>query len=175
MNSKELTSLAIRVFAIYVLVQAIILIAQSGASFQTYFQGDQKWLFLIPLFSILGLITAFFILWKISNKVIENLVKPEKELDDFKVDQIFILHLIGFYLIVVGLLGLGQGGISLFYVYFYQANEFGPTYRPEISSQTMYYIIANIIKVGFGIALIIKPNGWVKLFNWFRRLGLSKK
>ena len=176
MNGKELTSLAIKVFAIYVLVQSITLIAQLGLGAQDFFQGSHDLLFLIPLFSIIGLIIAFFLLWKLSIKVFEGLIKPSDNNDNnFKIDQIFILHLIGFYLVAVSLFGLGQSSITLYYIYIQQANEFGSAYRPEMSSQTLYFIFSNLIKFLIGATLIIRPNGWVKLLNRFRVLGLSNK
>ena len=175
MNSKELTSLAIKVFAIYVLVQSIILIAQFGVGSQNYFQESQKLLLLIPLFSIAGLIVAFFILWKLSNKVFEEIVKPDENSDNFKVDQIFILHLVGFYLVMGSLFGLGQSGITLYYVTIQQANEYGSAFKPEMSSQILYYIFSNILKLLIGVTLLIKPNGWVKLLYRLRGLGLSNK
>ena len=175
MTNKELTSLAIKLFAIYVFMEAIILITQTGTFLKEYISIGKTWLLLTPIFAIVGLIAIFFILWKLSKNVIDTLVQPTKQLNDIQIDQVFILHLIGFYLVVVGLLSLAQGGISLFYLYFYQAREFGSSYTPELSGQTVFHIIAALIKIGFGLTLILKPYGWVKIFNHFRRFGLSNK
>ena len=175
MTNKDLTSLAIKIFAIYVFMEAIILIAQTGIFLKEYISLGKAWLLLTPVFATVGLIAVFIILWKLSKNIIDVLAKPTKQLDNLKIDQIFILHLIGFYLVVVGLLGLAQGGMSLYYVYFYQASEFGSSYRPELSGQTVFHIIVSLIKIGFGLTLILRPYGWAKIFNRFREFGLSKK
>jgi len=155
MNNKELTSLAIRVFAIYVLIQAIILIGQSSFALASFFQGDDKWLFIIPTLSIVGLLVVFVGLWKLSQSVLNKITTENKTTEKFRVDQIFVLNLIGFYLIVVALFGLSQGGISLYFYYFHQASEHGSNYLLETSSQTIFYIIANCLKLIIGITLLI--------------------
>lgn len=175
MNNKELTSLAIRVFAIYVFVQAILLIAQSGSGYQSFFQGDHKWLFLIPAMSVIGLFVTFYFLWKMSNRVFNEITKQKSKDVSIKIDQFFILQLLGLYLIVIGLLNLGQSGVSLYYTNVQQASEYGSTYNPEMSSQAIYYAITSILKFILGITLLTKSKGWTKFLNRFRSLGLSSK
>ncbi len=175
MTNKELTSLAIRVFAIYVLVQAIILIAQSVYGWNSYFQGVEKWLIIIPISSIVGLITVFYMLWKLSYSVFKGitpLIEKEKE---YKVDQIFILQLVGFYLILVSLIDFAQGALSLYYIYFLQASEYGTTYQPEMTSHSLLFIIGSGLKTVISLTLIIKPSNWMKLFNRLRTIGLNNK
>ena len=125
MTNKELTSLAIRVFAIYVLVQAVILIAQTSSGFSAFFQGNEKWLIIIPTFSIIGLFIIFYLLWKLSHSVFKEITASNESSSKYKVDQAFILQLIGFYLVMNSLHGLAQGSLSLYYTYIVQAKEYG--------------------------------------------------
>ncbi len=175
MSNKELTSLSIRIFAIYVLVQAILLIAQSSTGINGYFQGDEKWLILIPVFSIIGLFILFYSLWKLSHSVFREVTTSNKAETQYKVDQIFILQLVGFYLLLTALTGLAQGGLSLYYTYIVQAKEYGSTYQPEMTSQSIVYLISSTIKLLVGIAIVIKPLAWSNLFNRLRNFGLTDK
>ena len=141
----------------------------------SFFQADDKWLFIIPTLSIVGLAVVFVGLWKLSQTVLNKITTENKTTEKFRVDQIFVLNLIGFYLIVVALLGLSQGGISLYFYYFHQGTELGINYPLEVNSQTLFYIIANSLKLIIGITMLIRPHGWAKLFYKFRTFGLSKK
>jgi hypothetical protein len=175
MTNKELTSLAIRVFAIYVLVQTISLAAQSASAMSAYFQGDQKWLVVLPILSIIGLSVFFYMLWKLSQSVFKEVSTKSTTEDGYKLDQTFVLQLVGFYLIMVSLFGLAHGGLSLYHIYIQQAQEYGSTYRPEMSSQSILYLVESSLKLLVGISLVIKSTGWIKLFNRFRRIGVANK
>lgn len=175
MTNKELTGLAIKVFAIYVFVQAIILIAQIGVLSPNYNFIESTWIFLVPVFSVIGLIIIFIILWKLSNNIIGFLAKPCEQSDNLKIDQIFVLHLIGIYIFMMGLLGLANGGISLYFLYIYQAHEYGSIYQPEESIQSIFFIFTNLIKLILGLTLLIRPHVWVKVLNRIREFGMSNK
>lgn len=175
MANKELTSLAIRVFSIYVLVLAIMLIAQSSSVYNDFFQGDDRWLFIIPTLSIVGLLAVFAALWKLSKSVFNTITTENETNEKFRVDQVFILNLIGFYLMVVALMGLAQSGISLYFSYIHQTNEFVSGYNQEIGAQIVFQLIANVLKFIVGLTLLIRPYGWAKLLYNFRTFGLSNK
>ncbi len=175
MSNKELTSLSIRVFAIYALVQAVMLIAQVGTGFDGFFQSSPKWLIIIPSLAILGLIAVFYMLWKLSHSAFKKMTSVTEQKDNYKVDQVFIIQLVGFYLILVSLLDFAQGGLSLYYIYLHQASEYGSNYQPEMSSQSVLFVIGSGLKILIALTLIIKSNGWMKLFNQLRNFGLSNK
>jgi len=171
MTNKEITSLAIQLGAIYIFIQAIVIFAGLGSVLNAYFEGAIGWSLLIPIFAVLGLFIVSFSLWKLSTSVVNNMTINQVVNDDFKVDQIFILNLVGFYVVVISLFGLIQAGISLVNMYFVQEQEYQANYIHEISPQSIFYIVANIIKLILGVTLIIKPIGWTHFFNKFRTLG----
>ncbi|HPI97045.1 MAG TPA: hypothetical protein PK055_12540 [Gammaproteobacteria bacterium] len=175
MSNKELTIIAIKVFAIYLLVQVVASITQIGDIYYHADAIDEYWLLLLPMIVITGLLFIFYSLWKLSSNVSIISLKPTRDKSEFILDQIFVLQLVGAYLFIVGLLSIVQGLIQIYYVLFWVDGESGySAFKPEIKSQTIYFIIANLIKTIIGISLIIRSNVWVRLFNKFRRLGVEK-
>lgn len=171
MTNKEITSLAIKVFAIYVLIQVISGIAQISAGLDSFFQGDEKLLFLMPFIAMAGLFIVFVALWKLAGSVMEQVNTNDSVVNDFKVDQVFILNLVGFYIVFISLLGIIQNGISLVYTNFEQGQDSVVSLNLVIPSQLIFYGISNLIKLLLGISLIIKPIGWAHLFKKIRTLS----
>ena len=173
MTNKEITSLALKVFAIYVFIQTITLLAQTGYAITNLTLEGFKWLLVPPLLSIIGMAVIFYFLWKLADSVMDEVSKEVKASDDYKIDKTFILNILGFYLIASGFSGVAQSGISLFYTNFYHASEFGTSYNPEMIWQTTFLLIANTVKIIFGVTLLFKSTVWLKLFNKLRTVGLT--
>ncbi|MCF6319817.1 MAG: hypothetical protein L3J83_11170 [Proteobacteria bacterium] len=101
-----------------------------------------------------------------------NTVTKEKVAhDDLKVDQSFILNLMGFYLLFNGLLEVSSGTISLILA---QDNLPENLKHMVVHSgfkfQSLFYIIGSVLKIIVALTLILRSKGWIKLFKKIRQL-----
>jgi len=171
MTNKEITSLAFKVTAIFVLLLTIPQITQLGYFYTNFFPDTTTYLYLIPFGVIIFLLSVFFILWKLSNNIANIMVKEENVRDDLRVDQPFILNIIGFYLLLNGLLELSSAGISLIVM---QGNLSDSINNLVISAdqkfQSVFFAIGSFIKIILALTLILRSKGWIKLFRKIRQL-----
>lgn len=99
------------------------------------------------------------------------MVKEENIKDDLKVDQPFILNVIGFYLLLNGLLELSSAGVSLIMM---QGDL--PILVEQIlitqdqKFRSVFFVLGSLFKVIIALTLILRSKGWLKLFNRIRRL-----
>ena len=78
MNSKEITSLAFKLLAIYVLIAILSQVSQFSIFFRDFFQYDSTWFYYLPIITIGVLVGVFFLLWSLSNKVIKSTTTTKK-------------------------------------------------------------------------------------------------
>ncbi len=167
MTNKELTSLAIKVFAIYILVQTLMIFAFNGQSMISFFQGiaENLWALMSLLASVLLLITCW-ILWRMANAIIDKVKTPKQRGDEYRIDQVFFLHLIGFYCICQAL--IEAIGYSLSLHYMSSPEQFGYDHFSGQKMVIFFNYFAALVQFGIGLSLLIKPYGWARLFQKIR-------
>ena len=171
MTNREITSLAFKIFAIYILLVSIQQFSQLHYLYSSFFPDTVQFIFLVPILIIILLISLAFMLWKLSNNVFNTMVKDKGESDDLKVDQPFILNIVGFYLLFHGLLELGSSGISLIMTQGSLPDRLDHILiTPEHKYQSVFYAVGSFIKVIIALTLILRSKGWVKLFQRIRHL-----
>ena len=172
MTSKELTSIALKAFAIYVLVHAILSVPfltqtyfSHGGFYENLDDSKNLLLFLGAASFILLVILAIFI-WQLANQIVTSTKAPPEPTDDSKIDASFLLALLGFYLIFDGLLRFGYVCTSAFT----QVQD-----GREVSVQTIAYIVGHLFQATIGLTLIIRSHGWLEFIRWLQRAGLKGK
>ena len=172
MTNKELTSVAIKVFSIYVLVQAILSVPYLANALVThggFFENQRSSNFILGLlgitaFALLVLLAIF--LWKLANKIVDKSTAPVNADENSKIDASLLVSLLGLYLTFDGLLRLGYVCVSAFA----QTQDGG-----ELALQTKAYIAGYIIQVSIGLTLVLKSEGWLRFMRWLQRAGLKDK
>jgi hypothetical protein len=91
--------------------------------------------------------------------------KETQDNDDLKVDQRFILNIVGFYLLFQGLLELISGSMQM--IYLHNNSDF----YSDMKIRTILYTIGSVIKVIVALTLILRSKGWVKLLWKIKQLG----
>jgi hypothetical protein len=167
MTNKELISVAFKLFAIYVATIAITQFTGLSYVFTGFFNGIKgPALFsFIPILAVIVLFSLALILWKLSNNVILSMSKETQDNDDLKVDQRFILNIVGFYLLFQGLLELISGSMQM--IYLHNNSDF----YSDMKIRTILYTIGSVIKVIVALTLILRSKGWVKLLWKIKQLG----
>ncbi len=170
MTNREITSLAFKIFAIYILLISIQQFSQLHYLYSNFFPDTVQLIFLVPILIIILLISLAFMLWKLSNNVFSTMIKDKGEGDDLKVDQAFILNVIGFYLLFHGFLELAASIISLIMMQGMPTDSYPVVITPEQKYQSVFYAIGSFIKVILALTLILRSKGWIKLFHKIRQL-----
>jgi hypothetical protein len=171
MTTNELTSVAIKVFAIYVLVHTILsvpryVVTYSGLGFDRSNGLSTPLFWLLAVSSIVLLVVATVLLWKLAGRVAEKTSIGAGKSESYGIDEAFLLSLLGVYLGVDAVMAFGFVCIS---AYTQSHQNYG------IGLQTIAYIVGYPFQFIIGLTLILKANGWVKLLNWLRGAGLTEK
>lgn len=159
MNTKEITAIAIKLFAIWLLVQVILQVPSLLLVFNNvegYIQQEFPhglYVSVVGSFLIIGAI-ASFLLYRVANSVLASI--PETN-DNNKnnISQQFLLQLGGVYFIV--------SAILLFLGTFTNIRN---TVSIEITSYL--YSIGAVFELLVGLSMLIKSNNWVLILNRFR-------
>ena len=171
MTSKEITSVAIKVFAIYALVQAIFsvpVMVNALAYFGIFERGEANALLLLlpGIVSFFIVVTLVIFLWKLANSLVEQSTVSPEDQDDRAVTADFLISLVGFYLVLEGLIQFGYSSITS-YTSFQETRT--------LSIEQNMYVIGNLVQIAIGLALIVKAQRWVSFLNWLRSAGLNHK
>jgi len=166
--SKEITSIALKVFAIYVMVQTVL--AMPGL-FQAYVMlsdgseySSAQWFILISSISIALLFILSVFIWKlaiITTKKIENINNSKES----KLSEEFILSIFGLYLIFEGLSSLAIVSVGTYY------SVQAPSVDDYKISQSMIYLLVYSLQSIIGVTLVIKARGWALMLNKLRVAG----
>ena len=105
MTTNELTSVAIKVFAIYILVHAILSIPTFIATFSgLHFDRSNSWteqvFWLLSVSSIVLLLIVTVLVWKLAGRVVEKAPSAVEKSESCGIDEAFLLSLLGIYLCV---------------------------------------------------------------------------
>jgi hypothetical protein len=157
MNTREITAIAIKLLAIWLLVHVIIYIPSLAVAFTSVQDFNQtelpQWLYyaLVASSLIIGFLAAI-LLMRTSNSV---LASTSTESTGSNIDQTFLLQLAGIFFIVSVLAGLP--GILL---------NLGKI--SSVETDTVFYLGGKLFELGVGLYLLIKPSVWVRLLNRLR-------
>jgi hypothetical protein len=157
MNAREVTAIAIKLLAIWLLVHVIVYIPSFAVAFTSVQDFNQtelpEWLYyaLVASSLIIGFLAAI-LLMRTSNSV---LASTSTESMGSNVDQTFLLQLAGIFFIVTALVGLP--GILL---------NLGK--MSSVETDTVFYVGGKLFELGIGLYLLIKPAVWVRLLNRLR-------
>ena len=170
MTNKEITSVAIKAFAIYVLVQAILSVPMLTSVATTYLYNEyretgQFLLWLVGAASFIFLLIVVVLLWKLANTVVSQTSEETTDGRPTSIDAHFLISLLGLYLSIDGLLRFGYACLSAFTL----------IQETDLPGQAIGYIIIALVQVLIGITLIIKAEGWLSLINSLRTAGLKGK
>lgn len=162
MTNREITAVAIKVFAIYILMQTLLSIPYL-IKVQSMFVMPEG----ITWFS-LGCLALFFLLgisiglWKLSNTVIQKAYESPTKSSHNVVDQTFLLSVLGIYLTFDGVFNFGQSAVNAYI----QVNT---AYPPEISAPIFSTLLIFVLQVLIGMSLIIKTHGWINILKKTRQ------
>ncbi len=171
MTTNELTSVAIKVFAIYVLVHAILsippfIVAYSGLGFDHSNGSSGQLFWFLATASVVILVVVTALLWKLAGRVAEKASSGVGKNESHGINEVFLLSLLGIYLSVDAVMRFGFVCIDA-----YTQSQ----HIDGIALQTIAYIVGYLLQLIIGLTLIIKANGWVRLLKWLRGAGLMEK
>lgn len=155
MTSKNMTAIVLRLFSLWMLVQVLLNLSSLLLTFialQNFDeQGAPRYFYLATLcgFLLLGLI-AVYAIWRISTSVLAHDKHPKSEQLEY-VGQAFLLQLGGGYFVISGLAAL-PASVSFL------------NYANKVSVFSFISPLAYILQVGIGVALLVNPSHWAKLF-----------
>jgi hypothetical protein len=170
MTEREITSLALKLFAIYLLVQMLLAVPTLVATLGT--AKD----YLGPSFSalwlwgaaaaavVIGLVAAVF-LWKVANKALS---KPTDGIggSSFSSIEAAVFSALGLFLVVQALTRFSYVSAGA-YVQYVRVEP------GEVTLQTAVLMVAHILQGLIGLSLILRTDGWVSLLRRIRNAGLS--
>ena len=167
MKRKETTAIALKCFAIYILVQLIIslpTLTQLGVKFE-YWSGQEAnnaLIFSIPFFSVALGIGAFYLLWRTSNSVLEKESSSSQESEDLGVDGVMkiILSCMGVYFVIDAAMILPYAFVN------FQIARSVPDSQVLLSFMNL---VTQILEITFGSLLIAKSSKWVKMIREIAR------
>lgn len=157
MNTREVTAIAIKLLAIWLLVHVIIYIPSLAVAFTSVQDFNQtklpQWLYyaLVASSLIIGFLAAI-LLMRTSNSV---LASTGTESTGSNIDQTFLLQLAGIFFIVTALTSLP--GILL---------NLGKV--STVQTDTIFYLGGKLFELGVGLYLLTKPAVWARLLNRLR-------
>ena len=162
MSNKELTKLALKVFSIYVMVQAILAIPQFFQAYAMLSNGPEynttNWFIVIGAMPIVLLMILSVFIWKLSKNIAIK-ISYESTTSSSNVSEEFILSVLGLYLIVLSLTRLSITSISTYYL-LQSTSDIGFSVN-----QNIIYLVVHIVVATLGLTLVIKATGWARLLN----------
>jgi len=157
MSTREVTAIAVKLLAIWLLIHVILYIpslALAFTSFQDFNQTElPQWLYyaLVASSLIIGFFAAILLL-RTSNSV---LASTNSESTDSNIDQTFLLQLAGIFFIVSALAGMPSILLNLGKV-------------STVQTDTIFYLGGKLFELAIGLYLLIKPTVWLHWFNKLR-------
>lgn len=176
MTGRELTGLAIKVFAIYVLVNAVYAVAGLVTTFLANRDGLYEglpffWFWVLGAIAVVLLFTFGVVLWRVSKRTIEPPKPSAGESGIATISETFALSLLGLYLVFDGLRRTAFLAVGAY-------SEFAGTASSldhGAAAQTLVYIGCYIVQIIVGLTLIFGANWWVSLLRRLREAGLGDR
>jgi hypothetical protein len=170
MTEREITSLALKLFAIYLLVQLVLAIPMLVASLVTakdFFGPDLSalWLWGAAAASVVIALLAAVSLWALARKALSKSPSAIGE-SRFSGIEGGIFAALGLFLIV-------QSLVRFSYVTAGAYVQYVRTEPGEIALQTAVLMGAHLFQGLVGLSLVLRTDGWVSLLRRIRNAGLS--
>lgn len=170
MTEREITTLALKLFAIYVLVQMLLAIPTLIGSLVAVKnvlgpEPSAFWLWGAAATAVLlGLLSAVF-LWSLATKALS---KPPSGAGEGggSGSEAAIFSALGLFLVVQALVRFSYVSVGAYAQYV----RVDPR---EVKLQTVVLMIALILEALIGLSLILRTTGWVSLHRRVRNAGLS--
>ncbi|KZM45007.1 hypothetical protein OA92_03890 [Marinomonas sp. SBI22] len=155
MGTKEVTAIAIKLLAIWLLINLVLYIPSLSLTISSLQSYNEKMLpqslyFAMLASSIFIGSLASYLLFRTSNAVLRSLPEPTKE-NTTVISQQFLIQLAGAFFIVSALQSLPGVIIAL------NNQEVG-----------IFYVLGSLFELGVGLYFFIKPTVWVHWFNILR-------
>ena len=157
MSTREVTAIAIKLLAIWLLVHVVLYLPSVSTLFSSLQQYNQEelpknmFLAIVVCFLVVGVIVAMLMV-RLSNAVLDSV--PSKS-ENSNLSEPFILQIAGVFFIVSALSAL-PGAVL------------GVSQQSSISNATYGYIAGHGIELVVGLYLLVKPKVWVLWLNKFR-------
>ena len=168
MRNTELTKLALKIFAIYAFIQAILAIPQFFQAYVLLSNGSEyssdKWFLLIGISAVVLLLIFSVLIWRLSNNAIKT-VSTNSDNSPANVSECFVLSVLGVYLIVYGLTRVVFTATGAYY-----ASHSINNVNFEIT-QNIIYVVVYLAVTLIGLSLVVKASGWAALLNRLRHAG----
>ena len=171
MNTKIISAIAFKLFAIYAVVLTILAIPAAAGIFvamdkqSNNFDVNFFWPAAIITMSVVITFITFKILWKLGNSVIENISEinvTDNEFDIVALEKALFIFL-GIYFSISAFLEIPSISTSLW------VHSHTPT---GISLTDYAWLISITAQLIIGLHLIKKPSQWL---SFVRNMGLSDK
>lgn len=172
MTNREITAVAIKVFAIFVLVQAILTLPSFIYPLSMSLELSHKgaiWLWFWAALSLAAIVWVLYMLWHLSCSVTRDIENKETDQNVLEIDEGFILSVLGLVFVFEGALSFASGLISA-------TSAANSSANPQpISATTVAHIAGQFAKVIIGLTMILKANGWAAVLRAIREAGLKNK
>ena len=182
MNNKQLTIVALKAVAIYLLIQVLISLSNTAGmliTLNTWFEWAEwaeravifVWISGISVVAIsLGL--AYFV-WRLANSVAKSMIGEETktiiDIPNEKNIETILLSILGLFLIVYG---ISTFSYAIAHIKTMAASKQFPDGVP---ADYIVYTVAQALILLMGVSLVVKPSKWGALLQKFRTLGLENK
>jgi len=159
MTPREITSIAVKFFGIYLLVNVVLYLPSmivSITALQQYYQENfdtSIFIIVVGAFLILG-VAVSFALFKFANSIAKQ--APAQTDTPSGLSQAFLLQVLGIYFVVSALSAFPGIGISVF------KSTAGTDYSK------LFLGFGYLFQLVVGLYLLIKPKFWLHLLNKFR-------
>jgi len=172
MTGREITSLAIKLFAIYVLVRAVLAIPALvqvlyGPGGRAFLAPETIWLWGIGAIAVALLIVLAVVLWRLAGRVVRAAPGASTEAPSVAVDEPFVLSVVGLYLAFKALLQIAFLAVGAY-------AALGPL-QQDFQAQTIAYIAGYVVQLVLGLALMLRSRGWALVLRRLREAGLKAK
>ena len=160
MTSKQVTALAIKILAIWLLAHVVLYLPSVSTlliNIEQFRENQIPASLSIALFAgflTVGLMISL-VMFRVSNSVLESVSKP---VDQTSFSQSFALQIVGLFFIVSALAALPGFVITM-------------TKQVSFSASIYGYIAGYAFKVAVGAYLLVKPEVWRSWFNTLRGRG----
>ncbi len=174
MKRREITAVALKVFSLYILINAIQAIPFVTNSLTWLIQGrsasegyESSLYWLLGVASFVALVSLAVLTWKLGvNVVSRTAVGEDNDTSQPVITEAFLLSLLGIYLTVIGLRGVWS---SAWTVIVMVQNDV------ELDVRAITAVIGDLLQVLVGVSLMVKATGWSRLLLRLREAGLREK
>lgn len=172
MTEREITGLALRLFAIYILIQMLLAVPSLINAFimvEASALGDSgtMWLWFAGVAVIIISLGLAWFLWKkgLNTTRTEHSTNAASSISNV---EPAIFTALGIFLVIQALVRLSY----LFTGAYVQSIN---SYNEDIPLSTITSIIAYLFQVVIGTSLMLRTKGWINVLNKLRHAGLTSK